>query len=69
MIIVVSILPYVIGFFAISTLIVLAIGVLGMARNRGSDEKYSNILMRWRVSLQGITLAFLALHVVLKNIF
>jgi len=68
MIIFVSVLPYLIGFFALATLTVLVIGLLGMARNGGSHEERSNILMRWRVSLQGITLALLALHVVLTSI-
>jgi len=65
----VSFLPYLIGFFAIATLIVLVLGLLGMTRNGISQDKYSNILMRWRVSLQGITIALLALHVALTSIF
>ena len=68
MIIVVSALPYLIGFFALATLTVLVIGLLGMARNGTTYEKRSNILMRWRVRLQGITLALLALHVALTSI-
>lgn len=60
-----SVLPYLIGFFAVATLIVLTLGLLGMARNRVNNKNHSNMLMRWRVSLQGITLALLALHVAL----
>ena len=61
------VLPYLIGFFAIATLVVLTLGLLGMARNGVTHEKRSNLLMRWRVSLQGITLALLALHIVLTS--
>ena len=63
------VLPYLIGLFAVATLIVLTLGLFGMARSGVTHEKHSNILMRWRVSLQGITLALLALHVALKGIF
>ena len=62
---VVIILPYLIGFFAIATLTVLVGGLLAMA---GNQDTYSNVLMRWRVSLQGITLALLALHIALTSI-
>ena len=65
---IVTILPYLIGFFAIATLIVLVGGLLAMAGNRVAQDKYSNVLMRWRVSLQGITLALLALHIALTSI-
>jgi hypothetical protein len=69
MILVVSILPYLIGFFALATLAVLVMGLLGMARRGDSYKERSNMLMRWRVSLQGITLALLALHVALTSIY
>lgn len=42
------------------TLGVLLTGMLGLVRNTGSGER-SNTLMRWRVVLQGVTLALLAL--------
>ena len=65
---IVTILPYSIGFFAIATLTVLVGGLLAMAGNRVAQDKYSNVLMRWRVSLQGVTLALLALHIALTSI-
>ena len=65
---IVTILPYLIGFFAIATLTVLVGGLLAMAGNQVVQNKYSNVLMRWRVSLQGITLALLALHIALTSI-
>ena len=48
----------VISMFA--TLGVLFAGMLGMARP-GADPMRSNRLMRWRVVLQGVTLALFAL--------
>jgi hypothetical protein len=48
----------VIGMLA--TLATLFAGVLGLAKGTASGER-SNLLMRWRVVLQGITLALFAL--------
>lgn len=44
----------------LATLGVLMAGMLGMARSP-SDPQRSNRLMRWRVVMQGITLALFAL--------
>ncbi len=49
-----------------STLGVLLAGMLGLVRNNGSGER-SNTLMRWRVVLQGVTLALLALLLLLTR--
>jgi len=65
---IVTVLPYLIGIFAIATLIVLVGGLLVMAGNEAANDKYSNVLMRWRVGLQSITLALLALHIALSSI-
>jgi hypothetical protein len=67
--IIVTTLPYLIGVFAIATLTVLVGGLLAMACNGVANDKYSNLLMRWRVSLQGMTLGLLALHIVLTSFF
>lgn len=48
------------------TLGVLLTGMLGLVRNNGSGER-SNALMRWRVLLQGVTLALLALLLLLSR--
>jgi hypothetical protein len=50
-----------------STLGVLLTGMLGLVRNNGSGER-SNTLMRWRVVLQGATLALLALLLLLSRL-
>ena len=49
-----------------STLGVLLAGMLGLVRNNGNGER-SNALMRWRVVLQGVTLALLALLLLISR--
>lgn len=44
----------------LATLGTLFAGMLGMARSDGGGER-SNLLMRWRVAIQGITLLLFAL--------
>jgi len=65
---VISVLPYLIGLFAVGTLLALFAGVVTMAGSERAHDKYGNVLMRWRVGLQGVTLALLALHIALKSI-
>ncbi|MBX6746689.1 MAG: twin transmembrane helix small protein [Acetobacteraceae bacterium] len=48
------------------TLGVLLTGMLGLVRNNGNGER-SNALMRWRVVLQGVTLALLALLLLISR--
>ena len=60
-------LPYLIGIFAATTALVLFIGLYAMSAEGAFHEKYSNLLMRWRVGLQGVTLALLALFFLLTN--
>ena len=47
-----------------AVLAVLLIGVLGMAKGGAFNKKYGNRLMRARVILQGVALAFFVLAVV-----
>lgn len=49
------------------TLGVLFSGLIVMARGGEVNRKYGNTLMRWRVILQGIALALLALAFMLGN--
>jgi len=44
-----------------ATLAVLLSGVYSMARGGEFNRKYGNILMRWRVALQGCALLLLVL--------
>jgi|AntRauTorcE11897_2_1112592.scaffolds.fasta_scaffold20841_4 hypothetical protein len=49
------------------TLIVLASGIVVMLKGGPLNEKYGTKLMRWRVFLQGISLALLALVILQKG--
>ena len=51
----------ILGLFA--TLIILLVGVIGMARGGEFNEKYGNKLMRARVISQFLALVFIALAV------
>jgi len=55
-----------VGLGMLATLGVLFAGMLGLARGDGNPER-SNALMRWRVILQGVTLALFALLVMLMR--
>ena len=66
--IIITVLPYLIGVFAIATLVVLVGGLLVMASNGAAHDKYSNVHMSWPVGLLGITPALLALHIALYSI-
>lgn len=44
-----------------ATLAVLLSGIYGMARGGEFNRKYGNVLMRWRVGLQGCALLLLVL--------
>ncbi len=46
-------IPTLIVAALLAVLIVLMTGVLGMAKGGGFNRKYGNVLMRWRVALQG----------------
>jgi len=61
----ISILPYLIAIAAGATAIVLFRGLFTMAGDNPAPDESSNRLMRWRVGLQGLTLALLALYFVL----
>jgi hypothetical protein len=49
-----------VGFFMLATLGVLFAGMVGLVRGNG-DPRRSNVLMRWRVVLQFVTLLLFAL--------
>ncbi len=61
-------LPFLIGIFAGATAIVLFVGLFTMAGDDETHEKYSNTMMRWRVGLQGVTLALLAVFFLLNGV-
>jgi hypothetical protein len=55
-----TLLTILVGISMLATLGVMLAGMLGLARSEG-DANRSNLLMRWRVVLQGVTLALFAL--------
>ena len=56
----ITFLTILVGLGMLATLGTLFYGMVGMARGSG-DPHRSNALMRWRVTLQGVTLALFAL--------
>ena len=59
-----TLLVILVGLGMLATLGVLLAGLVGLARE-GSNPERANALMRWRVLLQGATLALFALLVLL----
>ena len=59
-----TLLVILVALAMLGTLGVLFAGMLGLVRNDG-DGRRSNTLMRWRVILQGVTLALFILLLVL----
>ncbi|SDB33227.1 twin transmembrane helix small protein [Belnapia rosea] len=55
-----TILTILVAIGMLATLGTLFAGMLGLAKGDGTGER-SNLLMRWRVVLQGITLLLFAL--------
>jgi Hypoxia induced protein conserved region len=51
----------------VATFFVMAAGVVLMARGGEANQKYSNKLMQYRVLLQGISLALLAVLFMMKG--
>ncbi|TDH59058.1 twin transmembrane helix small protein [Dankookia rubra] len=55
-----TVLTILVGIGMLATLGVMLAGMLGLVRSDGNAGR-SNALMRWRVVLQGVTLALFAL--------
>ncbi|MEE8187642.1 MAG: twin transmembrane helix small protein [Kiloniellales bacterium] len=62
-----SVVFVLVGIALAATLAVLMTGVFGMARGGEFNRKYGNLLMRWRVILQGCAVALLLLAMFLAN--
>jgi Hypoxia induced protein conserved region len=56
-----TILNGLLGIALAATIAVLLTGVYSMARGGEFNRKYGNVLMRWRVGLQGCALLLLVL--------
>ena len=50
-----------IGLALTSVFVIMALGIVSMVKGGEFNKKYGNAIMRWRVMLQGATLALLAL--------
>ncbi len=45
----------------LAVVVTLFIGLIGMARGGSFNARYGNLLMRWRVALQGIAVLILVI--------
>ncbi|MBL8806946.1 MAG: twin transmembrane helix small protein [Rhodospirillales bacterium] len=62
-----KIFPYVIGLVVLGVVISLFTGIGGVAQGGDFNRRHGNRMMRWRVGLQGLALALLALYAWLRN--
>jgi hypothetical protein len=62
-----TVIGYLLALSLIATLLVLVVGLIGMARGGDFNAKYNNIIMRARIGTQAFTvLMFIAYFVVGK---
>lgn len=59
--IIIAVLPYLVAAAVGATVVILLIGIWAMASEGEIHDKYSNILMRARVAVQGAAIALLGL--------
>jgi NADH:ubiquinone oxidoreductase subunit 6 (subunit J) len=62
-----NILPVIMVLFMAGALVVVIIGVVAMAANGKLNKRHSNKLMRFRILLQAIALAFFVIIVWLSR--
>ncbi len=62
-----AILEVLLVFSLLATLAVLALGIYGTVSKKAAFKSKQNTLMRWRVFLQGLSLAIFALILILKG--
>jgi hypothetical protein len=67
-----AIVPYAVGFLVgaalLLTALVLGAGLVTMTLDNEFKAKYSTLLMRWRVIVQGIAIGFLVVATLLLNV-
>ncbi len=51
----------------LAVLAVLALGITSMLKGGEFNKKYGNLLMRWRVGLQGLALVLIVISLVVGN--
>ena len=60
-------LPYLVVIAMASTAVVLFAGLWTMGSDDEAGARYSNLLMRWRVGMQGLAVGLMALNFVLTG--
>ncbi len=65
----INILPFLVAITAAATVVALFMGLYAMSAPDAVDARYSNLMMRWRVGLQGVTLALIALWFAMSGYF
>ena len=65
---VLAVLPYLIGLVVLGVVVSLFTGLGGVAQGGEFNRRHGNRMMRWRVGLQGLALALLALYAWLRNL-
>jgi hypothetical protein len=65
---VLALLPYLIGLVVLGVVASLFTGLGGVAQGGDFNRRHGNRMMRWRVGLQGLALALLALYAWLKHL-
>ena len=67
-----AVIPYAVGFLVgtalLLTALVLGAGLVTMTLDDEFKAKYSTLLMRWRVIVQGIAIGFLVVATLLLNV-
>ncbi len=63
------ILPFLVAITAAATVVALFMGLYAMSAADAVEARYSNLMMRWRVGLQGATLALIALWFAITGVF
>ena len=67
--IVLKVLPYLIGLVVLGVVASLFTGLGGVAQGGEFNRRHGNHMMRWRVGLQALALALLALYAWLRNTY
>jgi hypothetical protein len=62
-----AIVPIVAVIALLAVLAVLMTGVVGMAKGGDFNRKYGNVLMRWRVGLQGAAILLILIALMLSR--
>ena len=64
---VLKVFPYLIGLVVLGVVASLFTGLGGVAQGGDFNRRHGNHMMRWRVGLQALALALLALYAWLRN--